>query len=313
MSKSIAFDRNHVVTHGQLEPLRPGLRRITANNASPFTFRGTGTLVLGNGHVAVIDPGPADPTHIDALMTALGNEVVTHILVTHTHQDHSPGCKLLKSRTGATTYGVAASARPSDQNLNEDGPDSEVSINSPAIRDSDDRDFVPDITLKHNDVITGIDWELQCIHTPGHASNHICFSEAATGSLFTGDHVMAWSSTVILQPDGSLQDYLNSLELLQQRNDSIYWPAHGGPVQEPQRFVEQLRAHRLLRGQQILQAVSEGINTVADLRKAVYPDLKQELHRGAMHSLLSTVVYLADTNQLHSEQELSFDSRLSLC
>lgn len=214
----LALPRDFRCAYGVLEPVSPLIRRIVARNPGPFTFVGTGTYVVGHGRVAVIDPGPALAEHVESLLEALDGETVTHILVTHTHLDHSPAASVLRQRTGAPTLGFGPHGGDRDGGSVEAGAD---------------RDFVPEIILRDGDAVDGADWRLEAVHTPGHTSNHLCFALPQEAALFTGDHVMGWSTSVIAPPDGNMAAYMLALERLLTRPDAIYWPTHGGPIREP--------------------------------------------------------------------------------
>lgn len=287
MSARYQFATDYHCPVGVLESVAPGLRRITANNPGPLTFRGTGTYVVGRQNVAVIDPGPDDPAHIEALLSELGGEKITHILVTHTHRDHSAGVALLQQHCGAPSYSLGTHTslqRPSAL---------------PAELDAaGDTDFTPDIVLTDNQILRGDDWELQCLHTPGHASNHAAFAEAAKNRVFVGDLVMGWSTPVLLPPDGHLSDYLTSLERLQTRKDQIYWPTHGGPVRNPQALVEYLIQHRQQRTEAVMTAVESGHVTLPGMVEHGYPGLDDSLKPAAMRSALASVIYLMEQGKL---------------
>ena len=231
MATEIPFNRNFEVNYGEIENVAPGIRRITANNPSPFTFRGTGTYILGEGNVAVIDPGPDQPEHVKAIVEGLKNETISHILITHTHNDHSPAAKALKEITGAPTFGFGphGSGKPG------------LKLTSQA---GGDMDFRPDEKTQDGSVIYGDDWSVSCLHTPGHTSNHICFSWDKEKVLFPGDQVMGWSTSIVSPPDGDMGDYMRSLDKLIVRDDKIYYPAHGPEILEPQKLISAFQDHR---------------------------------------------------------------------
>src|SRR6185437_3870091 len=212
MATEIPFRRDFAFAYARAERLSPLIRRVVARNASPFTFKGTGTYIIGRGKVAVIDPGPALDDHVAALLEAVSGESVTHILITHTHLDHSPAAAALKRATGAKTYGFGphGSRRPAE------------SIGG-TTEEGGDRDFVPDVALRDGDVAEGPGWRLEAVETPGHTSNHLCFALPEERTLFTGDHVMGWSTSVIAPPDGDMAAYMRSLEKLLAREDALYW------------------------------------------------------------------------------------------
>jgi glyoxylase-like metal-dependent hydrolase (beta-lactamase superfamily II) len=254
----------------------PLIRRIVAENPSPFTFRGTGTYVVGRGSVAVIDPGPDLAPHVQALMQALRGETVTHILVTHTHRDHSPAAAALKAATGAASYGF--------------GPHGLIGETGEA---GADLDFRPDHPMVSGDVVEGRGWTLEAVHTPGHASNHLCFALAEEKALFSGDHVMGWSTTVIAPPDGDMAQYMRSLALIQARDDRIYWPTHGGPIREPKPHVQDLVQHRRQRREAVMRALTCEPRTAEDMVATVYPGLAPQLIKAAARSLTAHLIELA--------------------
>jgi glyoxylase-like metal-dependent hydrolase (beta-lactamase superfamily II) len=274
---------------GVLEDVGPGIRRIVAANPGPYTFRGTGTYVIGRGEVAVIDPGPADERHIAALTRQLRGETITHVLVTHTHPDHSPGCAPLRVHTEAPTYGYGP--HPID-------PDDDPGPSSPEA--SGDLGFRPDLTLAHGDIVTGPGWTAEALHTPGHISNHLCFRVRLTKGnanrheriLFTGDHVMGWSTSVISPPHGDLRAYLSSLELLLTEDDARYWPTHGTTITNPHDFVRALIDHRHERTRQIVEALAVAPRTVAQIVERLYVGLDPRLVGAAGRSVLAHLVEL---------------------
>lgn len=265
--------------YGRLEPRSPLVRRLLARNPSPFTFTGTGTFVVGEpgGTVAVIDPGPDDPAHIRALVDALAGETVSHILITHTHMDHSPAAPALKAATGALIVGCAPLA------LSDDGPRADAGFDS---------SYQPDRVLTDGECIAGPGWTLTAVHTPGHTSNHLCFALEEERALFTGDHVMGWSTTVVAPPDGDMAAYMASLQKLLTRDDTIYHPTHGEPVTDPQRFVKHLLAHRRQRETQILRAIDEGLLTIPQMVSAMYAMVDKRLHPAAGRSVLAHLIDL---------------------
>jgi glyoxylase-like metal-dependent hydrolase (beta-lactamase superfamily II) len=277
MAVDIPFRRDVSFEYGRLEQIAPGLRRIVARNPGPFTFRGTGTYVVGEGKVAVIDPGPLQQDHVDALTESLAGETVTHILVTHTHNDHSPAAAPFKQAVTAPTYGFGPHA---GGRRGEIGPEA-----------GGDWDFTPDIVVKDGDTIEGDGWRFEAVHTPGHTSNHLCFALPDQGILFSGDHVMGWSTSVVAPPDGSMGDYMASLEKLRERAETIYWPGHGGPVVEPARYVRGLITHRRQRETAILARLEAGPATIAEIVEKNYVGLAPKL-KGA--AALSTLAHLED-------------------
>lgn len=277
---TLVFNRDFDPRHGGAVEVAPGVRRVTAANEGPFTFRGTNTYLIGTKTVAVLDPGPADPAHIDVLMRAIGDAEVTHILLTHTHHDHSDAAPLLKARTGAKVF--SAARRRSG----------EISHAAGEFRlDAGDHEFTPDDTLADGQKLGIADHALEVIATPGHAANHVVFALAGTDILFSGDHVMGWSTTVVAPPDGSMADYMASLDRLLARPEKLYLPAHGGPIADGPAYVRELKVHRLAREQAILQSLQVGGSTIPELVAQVYDGLDPRLGPAAA---LSTLAHLED-------------------
>ena len=277
MDEEIRFDKSFDLAPGQAEEVAPGVRRLLANNPGPFTFKGTVSYIVGRGKVAVIDPGPDDPTHIDALLKTVRDETVTHVFVTHTHRDHSPAAAAIKAATGAKTYaeGPHRAARPLHIG---DAQRGEASA---------DRDFAPDVALKDGEIVTGQDWSIEAIATPGHTANHMAFGLRGTDLLFSGDHVMAWSTTVVAPPDGAMTDYMASLEKLSRRAEHSYLPGHGGIVKDAPRFTAQLIRHREGREASILQRLANGPADIPSLVRAIYTGIDPRLVGGAGLSVLA--------------------------
>ncbi|HJU19158.1 MAG TPA: MBL fold metallo-hydrolase [Stellaceae bacterium] len=278
MATDLPLRRDFSVAYGRLEGIAPGLRRIVANNPGPFTFKGTGTYVVGEDRVAVIDPGPDLPEHVEALLQGLGGARVTHILVTHTHRDHSPAARALQAATGAPTYGF--------------GPHAGGRRGEPAVEEGGDWDFVPDIALHDGERVVGAGWELEAVHTPGHTSNHLCFAWPEPGILFSGDHVMGWSTSVIAPPDGDMAAYMASLDKLLGRPDKIYWPTHGPAIAAPQRHVRAFIAHRREREAGILACLREGVGEIDAIVARLYRGLDPRLARAAGRSVEAHLIDL---------------------
>ena len=274
---ALAFNTDFDPRHGELVDVSPLVRRMTAPNPGAFTFHGTNTYVIGHGRVAIIDPGPDDPRHVAALVEALGNETITHILVTHTHHDHSPAARSLQRLSGAPTLGEGPHrpARPLD--IGETNP----------LDASADGEFRPDIGLGDGARIEGEGWTLETVLTPGHTDNHATYALAEEGILFSGDHVMGWSTTVVAPPDGSMRDYMASLDKLMARNDRRYLPAHGSPIEKPADHVAELRAHRLAREAEICGRVAQGDETIPAIVASIYADIDRRLHGAAALSVLA--------------------------
>ena len=284
MPADLRFDRNLDFEYGVLETVAPSVRRVVARNPSPFTFHGTGTYVVGHGRVAVIDPGPALDEHIEALARGLRSETVTHVLVTHTHRDHSPGCALLRRFTPASTYGFGphGSGRPKA------GEEAEV------VEEGADFEFEPDIAVRDGDVIECDGFSFECVYTPGHTSNHMCYRLREERALFCGDHVMGWSTTIVSPPDGHMGTYIASLERLLDDDDRTYWPTHGAPIRDPKPYVESLVEHRRLRARQVEACLRDGIDTIPEMVKRLYHDLPAKMHPAAARSVLSTLTLLVE-------------------
>ena len=262
-------------SYAKIDELEPGIARVLAHNPSAFTYEGTQTYLIGTDELAVIDPGPDLPQHIDALERAIAGRPVRAILCTHTHRDHSPAARALATRTGAAIIGCAALA------LKSVGPRADASF---------DGNYVPDAVLSDGETLT-IDGELlTAIATPGHTSNHLCF--AFRGALFSGDHVMGWSTTVVVPPDGDMAAYMASLDKLRKRSETIYYPAHGAPVTNPQQYVRHLMGHRMQREKQILGLVRERPRDISDIVANAYPGLDPRLTDAAGGSVLAHLVDL---------------------
>jgi glyoxylase-like metal-dependent hydrolase (beta-lactamase superfamily II) len=287
MAVEIPFRREFAFEYGKLESVAPGIRRIVANNPSPFTFRGTGTYVVGEGEVAVIDPGPALAEHVEALLASLSGEQITHILVTHTHSDHSPAAAAVKAATGAPTYGF--------------GPHAGGRRGEASVEEGGDWDFTPDIVIKDGDEIAGKGWRFEAVHTPGHTSNHLCFALPDQGILFSGDHVMGWSTSVIAPPDGNMATYMASLDKLLTRGDAVYWPTHGPAITEPKDHVRAFIAHRREREAGIVACLEAGVGHIDAMVERLYVGLNPNLRRPAARSVLAHLIDLIDRGVVSSE------------
>ncbi len=264
-------------SYGLVERIAPGIRRVLAHNPSPFTYEGTGTYFIGTGAVAVIDPGPDDPAHLAALMTGLGDERVAAILVTHTHRDHSPLANALRTRTGAPVMGCAPLV------MLDEGPRADAGF---------DPDYAPDHVMRDGETVRGEGWTIAAIATPGHTSNHMCFSYEEQKALFTGDHVMGWATTVVSPPDGDMAAYLGSLEKLLLRDDAVYYPTHGAAVRAPHRLVRGMIAHRRQRERQILDSVAAGRGAIPAIVQRLYGGIDVRLHGAAGQSVLAHLLDL---------------------
>ena len=262
---------------GLAQQLHPLVRRVLAPNPSAFTYTGTQTYLVGHGEVAVIDPGPGESAHVEAILAATRGETITHILCTHTHHDHSPASRPLKAATGAEIVGCAPLA------LADDGPRSDAAF---------DAAYVPDRVVEDGETLAGAGWTLRAVATPGHTSNHLCYALEETGGLFTGDHVMGWSTTVIAPPDGDMAAYMASLDKLMGRDDKVYYPAHGEPIEQPQRLVRGLIGHRKQREGQILRLLDAGEDAIPKMVEKMYVGVDPRLHPAAGRSVLAHLIDL---------------------
>ena len=281
MSEGLKFKTDMQFAYGVPAELAPGVARLVANNPSAFTFKGTNTYLVGMQSLAVIDPGPADRNHLSAILSAAGKRRITHILVTHAHRDHVEGVRALQAATGAKTYGFPRAAIA-------DAGDAQ------AASEYISADYSPDVHLQHGDRIAGADWELAALHTPGHAPDHLCFALEDRRLVFSGDHVMAWNTSVVAPPEGRMADYLRSLEILLERDDEMLLPGHGGRVIEPRRVVKAYLLHRRWREQAILEALRKGTDTVRKLLPVIYRDLDAEIAGAAMLSLRAHIEHLQE-------------------
>ena len=261
--------------YAKLEELEPGIARVLAHNPSAFTYYGTQTYLLGGAEVAVVDPGPDLPEHIDALVEAIGGRPVVAIMCTHTHRDHSPAARPLSERIGAPIIGCAPLA------LETVGPRADASF---------DGDYAPGRVLAHGEQLVVDGHSVTAVATPGHTSNHLCY--AYRGALITGDHVMGWSTTVVVPPDGDMADYMQSLDKLRQREDRVYYPAHGPAVTKPQQYVRHLVGHRMQRENQILGLVRNQARSIPDIVANAYPGLDPRLVPAAGGSVFAHLVDL---------------------
>ena len=258
----------------QLEPL---VTRVLAPNASPYTFTGTQTHIVGDTDLAVIDPGPDDPAHLDALLAVIAGRPVVAIVITHHHRDHSPGSRRLKAATGAPIVGAAPFV------LNDDGPRADASF---------DYDYAPDRVLAEGETVAGQGWTLEAIATPGHTKNHLAFALPETRALFSGDHVMGWSTSVVSPPDGDMTDYMASLEKLLPRDDRVFYPGHGPEIERPQRLVRGMLGHRKQREGQILRLLGEEIHAIPAMVERMYVGVDPRLFPAAARSVLAHLIDL---------------------
>ncbi len=277
MSDDVPFDKNFDLEPDQVREVAPRVRAILTNNPGPFTFKGTMSYIIGRGKVAIVDPGPDDDAHIRALLDAVRAETVTHIFVTHTHRDHSPAVPKVKAATGAKVYaqGPHRLARP-------------LHIGEARRLDaSADTAFRPDVALADGDVVGADGWTMEALATPGHTANHMAFALKESDLIFSGDHVMAWSTTIVAPPDGSMSDYMASLEKFAARLEPLYLPGHGTAVRDAPRFVQHLQQHRLGREASILHRLGKGAADIPTLVKAIYIGLEPRLVGAAALSVLA--------------------------
>jgi glyoxylase-like metal-dependent hydrolase (beta-lactamase superfamily II) len=295
----LAFNRT-APEAGRLERVSPRLRRLVAPNAGPFTFTGTCSYIVGEGDVAIVDPGPDDEGHLARLLDAVRGERVVGIAVTHTHRDHSTGARRLSAETGARTYGEGPH-RPAHRAGDEGG--------ATILDASADRDFAPDVRLTDGAALSGRDWTLIAITTPGHSANHLAFSLAEDAVLLSGDHVMAWSTSIVAPPDGDMGDYLASLAKLQGRAEGRFFPGHGGPVEAPQVFLRALLQHRRMREEMIMQAVAAGRDAVPAIVDEVYRGLAPALRPAAALNTLAHLQHLVARDAIRTDGEPTLQSR----
>ena len=285
----IPYVREIDFEYGRCDQVSPLIRRVIANNPSPFTYVGTGTYIVGRGEVAVIDPGPDDPAHLDAILAAIPGERVAQILITHHHSDHSPLARPLQASTGAPIVGCAVGAAG-------EADDGEVKMEA-----GHDADFHPDVSVCDGGEIAGPGWTFEAIPTPGHTSNHICYALREENCLFSGDHIMGWSTTVITPPDGDMTDYLASLDLIRARHFDTLWPTHGPPIREVDAFIEAYRAHRQERIDQILRALTSGPGTITELTPRLYADVDPRLWPAASRSMLAAMIHLEREGKVRAD------------
>jgi glyoxylase-like metal-dependent hydrolase (beta-lactamase superfamily II) len=299
MAVKIPFVRELEFEYEKPAQVSPLIRRIVANNPGPFTYFGTGVYVIGQGEVAVIDPGPDMPSHIEALLEALKGEKITHIFVTHGHMDHSPAARPLAKATGATIYACGEPVIPSE---------SEVRMEA-----GDDLSFRPDVEVEDGQVFHGKGWTIEAVFTPGHTSHHVAYELKEENALFPGDHIMGWSTTVISPPDGDMSDYFDSLVKVRDRDYDTLWPTHGPPIQGNVReFVQAYIDHRLNREAQIIEQLRKGNTTIRTMVAEMYVDVDKKLHPAACHSVLAHMIRLVETGRVACMDQPCVDSIYAL-
>lgn len=281
MAHDLTFKTSMAFAYGVPTPISPGVVRLVANNPSPLTFKGTNTYLVGMTELAVIDPGPADAAHRDALLKAAAGRPIRQIIVTHAHRDHVDGARALKELTGAPIYGHGR------ERVAADGP-----AIQPQGSEFIDYVFAPDVSVGHLDIIEGPEWAFEALHTPGHAPDHLCFALSGRDILFSGDHVMAWNTTLVAPPEGHMGDYVASLQLLLARRYGLYLPGHGERMDDPQRTVRAYLLHRRWREEQVLDAIRGGRGNVDAILPVVYPTIDERLVRAAALSVQAHVEHL---------------------
>jgi glyoxylase-like metal-dependent hydrolase (beta-lactamase superfamily II) len=297
MAEAIPFNKTFEPHYGRAIEVAPGVRRVTAQNPSPTTFHGTNSYILGAGRVAIVDPGPDDGAHVGALLAATEGETVSHIVLTHTHRDHSGAVAALKHATGAKTAG-SGPHRPSRP------PRAGETARLDAAGDAG---FAPDLMLADGDAIEDETWRLEAISTPGHTANHLALALSDHDLIFSGDHVMAWSTTIVAPPDGAMRDYIASLDKLAARREQRYLPGHGGPVEDAHNYVRALKGHRRMREAAILERLTQGDRSIAEIVAAIYRDTDPRLHRAAGLTVLAHLEDLVAAGKVESEGLPSVD------
>lgn len=297
MAETLPFKKTMIFAYGEPRELAPGVVRIVANNPNHFTYKGTNTYLVGTGNsLALIDPGPEDRAHLKAILDTVGGRTISHIVITHTHRDHTDGLPALLAATSAKTAGFGR--RVANRGTLKTSPSGSEFV---------DQDFIPDVALADGQTLQGEGWALTALHTPGHAPDHLCFALGGTRILFSGDHVMGWNTSVVAPPEGRMGDYIRSLEVLTKRDDGLYFPGHGGQVEEPQRLVKAYLLHRRMREQSILECIRDGTNTARAIVPVIYRDLDPKLVNAATLSVLAHVEHLVERGLVQGGHPLSPD------
>lgn len=293
----IPFVRDLQFKYGEVARVSPRIRRVIAENPGPFTYLGTGVYIVGNGEVAVIDPGPVIEAHFEAIKAAVAGERITHVFTTHTHLDHSPLAHPLAAWAGCKVYGR---------------PDPNVAHAEVSLEEDGEAGFKPDVLVNDGDVFSGPDWTLEAIATPGHMSNHVCFALKEENALFSGDHIMGWSTTVISPPDGNMRQYFASLDKIRTRGFSTLWPTHGPPVTDVAPFIDAYATHRRAREAAIVERMRAGDMLIPDMVKVIYKDVDRRLHAPAAHSVLAHVIQLVEEGRVMADGPLTLATRYKL-
>jgi glyoxylase-like metal-dependent hydrolase (beta-lactamase superfamily II) len=295
----IPYVRDIEFEYGRCDQVSPLIRRVIANNPGPFTFTGTGTYIIGKGDgVAVIDPGPDMADHLQAILNAVQHERVSHILITHHHLDHSPLARPLAEATGAVIYGCASPSHHHDA----DAPRMEAGSDV----------FIPDVSVCSGATIAGHGWTFEAVPTPGHTSNHICYALKEENALFSGDHIMGWSTTVVTPPDGDMGAYLASLDVVQNAGYDVIWPTHGPPIRKVTEFIDAYREHRMDRERQILAQLSAGETRIKSFVPKMYADVDPRLYPAAAHSVFAHMIQLVKSGRVKTAGEPALDAEFRL-
>ena len=294
MAVQIPFVRDIKFEYGVVQRVSPLIRHVMSNNPSAFTFLGTGVYIIGQGEVAVIDPGPDQPGQLDMLLNAVNGETVTHIFVTHGHLDHSPMAGPLAKATGAKIFAAGGVMKQADHGV--------------VVEAGDDQSFTPDQIVTDRMRFQGKGWTIEAVFTPGHTSNHMCFALVEENCLFSGDHIMGWSTTVITPPDGSMSDYYASLKKVQDKNYDVLWPTHGPPIRDVRAFIDAYTAHRHDRERQILERLAAGQTQIRDMVPIMYAAVDKRLYPAACQSVLAHMIHMVKQGRIRSDGTPSLES-----
>lgn len=300
MNHDLLFKTTMDFAYGEPAPVSPGIVRIVAENPSPLTFKGTNTYLVGMTELAVIDPGPIDEAHLAAIVKAAAGRPIRQILITHAHRDHVDGALALQQQTDAPILGYGR------EDFAPVGPET-----NPQGSEFIDYVFAPDVKIAHGQIVEEKEWRLQAIYTPGHAPDHLCFALLGRNILFSGDHVMAWNTTLVAPPEGNMADYVESLELLLPRAESVYLPGHGGRIDDPQRTVRAYLLHRRWREEQVLEAIREGVGSIQSIVPVIYPTIDRKLTSAAALSVQAHVEHLIARGLVTCDGAPTWDQPLS--